>query len=366
MSETALKQSPLHAAHEAAGAKFAEFGGWSMPLEYAGGGVLAEHEAVRQHVGLFDVSHLGAARVTGTGALEFLNGQLTNDLDRIVDGKAQYTMLCTPEGGVIDDMIVYRHASDDLFLIPNAANCAEVCQILADAAPAGVEVTNQHGDFAIIAVQGPASEDLLRGLGLPTDHEYMSFVPATLAGTDVTVCRTGYTGEKGYELLAPAADGRRIWDALLAADPQARPAGLGARDTLRTEMGYSLHGHEITCDITPVQARLGFAIGWNKPEFRGHEALRAEKEAGPARVARGLRAVGRAIPRAGMAVVDDAGDEIGVVTSGTFSPTLKQGIALALVTPSVSLGDVVKVQVRRRTEEFEVVRPPFVESGVSA
>lgn len=365
MSDTE-RTSPLHEAHEAAGAKFAPFGGWQMPLEYAGGGVMAEHAAVRDHAGVFDVSHLGAARITGPGAVDHANRILTNDLAKIDAGRAQYTMLCNEDGGVVDDMLVYRFSDEELFVIPNAANNDEVVRLLAESAPETVTVTNEHGDHAIIAVQGPASEEILRTLGLPTDHGYMSFVSAEFEGVPLTVCRTGYTGEKGYELVVPAAHGRAIWDAVLAADPKIRPAGLGARDTLRTEMGYSLHGHEISPDITPVEARLGFALGWNKPEFCGHEALRRQKEEGPTRVARGLKATGRAIPRPDMVVVDADGNQLGVITSGTFSPTLRQGIALALVDPSVKLGDTVLVQVRRRTEEFEVVRPPFVEPGVSS
>ena len=366
MSDAALRRSPLHDAHVESGAKFAPFGGWEMPLEYDGGGVVAEHHAVRDHVGVFDVSHLGAARIVGAGALEHANRVLSNDLAKIVDGKAQYTMLCTPEGGVVDDMIIYRFGDEELFVIPNAANNAEVVRLLADEAPEGVEVVNEHGKHTIIAVQGPNSPALLEKMGLPTDHEYMSFARAELDGVPLTVCRTGYTGEKGYELVAPAEHARKLWDAVFAADPEAVPAGLGARDTLRTEMGYPLHGNEISTDITPVEARLGFALGWRKPEFRGHEALRALKEKGPERISRALRAVGRAIPRPGMVVLDADGNEIGVVTSGTFSPTLKQGIALALVSPGVQLGDTVQVQVRRRTEPFEVVKPPFVEPGVSS
>lgn len=360
------RHSPLHPAHEEHGAKFTDFSGWDMPVEYGGSGVLAEHAAVRDHIGIFDVSHLGAARITGPGAVDFVNSILTNDLHKIGPGKAQYTMLCTPTGGVVDDMIIYWFSDEELFVIPNAANCTEVCQILTEAAPDQVQVTNEHGEHAIIAVQGPGSEDLLRGLGLPTDHEYMSFESADFEGTAITVCRTGYTGEKGYELVTPAAAGLGIWRALLAADERVQPAGLGARDTLRTEMGYSLHGNDIGPDISPVQARLGFAIGWKKPSFRGHEALRAEKEAGPQRVAKGLKATGRGIPRPHMAVLDEAGEPLGEVTSGTFSPTLKQGIALALLDPGVELGTIVQVQIRKRVEPFEVVRPPFVNPGVKS
>lgn len=369
-----LKESPLHPCHVEAGAKFAEFGGWSMPLEFAGGGVIAEHTAVRESAGIFDVSHLGKARVRGVGAVDFLNRCLTNDLDKIGNGQAQYTMLCNPDGGVVDDLIAYRFADDDVFLIPNAANTTAVVAALQAELDRGAEpitVTNEHDDHAVIAVQGPESDDILSALGLPTGHDYMRFEFADLEvdgrAIALTVCRTGYTGERGYELVTAAADAVAVWQAVTAAGGgRIRPAGLAARDTLRTEMGYPLHGQDLSPQITPVQARCGWAVGWKKPSFFGHEALRAEKEAKPARVLRGLKAIGRGIPRAGMGVVGDAeaSTELGTVTSGTFSPTLKQGVGLALLAAGTVEGDRVWVQVRNRTEEFEVAKPPFVTPGV--
>ncbi len=194
----ALISSPLHERHLAAGAKFAAFGGWSMPLEYAGAGVLAEHAAVRTAVGLFDVSHLGKASVTGAGAAEFVNSCLTNDLAKISPGQAQYTLLCNADGGVVDDLIAYLHSAHDVLLVPNAANCAEVVARLAEAAPEDITVTDRHRDFAILAVQGTHSDEVLSDAGFPTGHEYMSFVEVDHGGTPVTVCRTGYTGERGY------------------------------------------------------------------------------------------------------------------------------------------------------------------------
>lgn len=359
-----LKQSPLHARHADAGAKFAEFGGWSMPLQYAG--IVAEHKAVRASVGVFDVSHLGKATVRGRGAVDFLNTCLTNDLGKIGDRQAQYTLLCNESGGVVDDLIVYRFGEDDLFLIPNAANTATVVEVLRSRAPEGIEITNLHDDFAVLAVQGPESDETLRALGLPVGHDYMSFDVADLDGVRLTVCRTGYTGERGYELVAPTGDAVKVWDAVMAAgaDFGIVPCGLGARDTLRTEMGYPLHGQDLSPEISPVQARTGWAVGWKKPEFIGHEALRAEKEAGPARKLWGIRAVGRGIPRPHMAVLDTDGARVGEVTSGTFSPTLQTGIGLALVDAAIEPGTTVGVQVRNRVEQFEIVKPPFVTPGV--
>lgn len=355
--------SPLHDRHAAAGAKFAEFGGWLMPLEYEG--VLAEHAAVRERVGLFDVSHLGKALVAGPGAAAYLNSRLTNDLDRIGAGQAQYTLLCTTDGGTVDDLIAYRRSDDEVFIIPNASNTTEVVRRLVEGAPAGITITNLHRDYAVLAVQGPQSDEVLASLGLPTGHDYMRFAVASLDGVDLTVCRTGYTGERGYELVCPSADAPAVWDAVVAAGQPYGLAlcGLGARDTLRTEMGYPLHGNDLSLAISPVEAGITWAVGWKKPGFDGADALKAQRKA-PHRVLRGLKASGRGIPRHGMEVVDAEGALVGEVTSGTFSPTLRQGIALALVDPSVVVGDQVGVVVRSRTEPFDVVKPPFVTPGV--
>ncbi|MET8368744.1 glycine cleavage system aminomethyltransferase GcvT [Micromonospora profundi] len=365
---TRLRRSPLHERHTAAGAKFAPFGGWEMPLEYAGGGVLKEHTAVRTAVGVFDVSHLGKARVTGPGAAEFVNACLSNDLGRIGPGRAQYTLCCDDAtGGVVDDIIAYLYADDHVFLIPNAANTAEVVRRLRAAAPQGVTVADEHEAYAVLAVQGPRSGELLAALGLPTEHDYMSFSAATLADVELTVCRTGYTGELGYELVVPADDAVTVWDALFAAGTafDLRACGLAARDTLRTEMGYPLHGQDLSLDITPVQARSGWAVGWDKPAFWGRDALLAEKAAGPRRALRGLVAVDRAIPRPGMTL--HVGDtQVGEVTSGTFSPTRKQGIALALLDTDANLaeGDVIEINIRNRRAPLTVTKPPFVNPSV--
>ncbi|MFL6110832.1 MAG: glycine cleavage system aminomethyltransferase GcvT [Catenulispora sp.] len=362
---TDLSTSPLHARHVALGAKMADFGGWDMPIEYTGtGGVLKEHAAVRAAVGVFDVSHLGKAAVTGPGAAAFVNSVLANDLTRIEPGQAQYTLCCDEAtGGVVDDLIAYLNGPDDVFLIPNAANTAEVVRRLRAAAPAGVTVENQHRKFGVLAVQGPKSAELLARLELPTEHDYMAFAVADFQGAPVIVCRTGYTGEQGYELVPPWDRTEPLWDALLAAgaDLDVRPCGLGARDTLRTEMGYPLHGQDLSLEITPNMARAGWAVGWKKPAFWGREALLAEREAGTKRLLRGIRAVDRAIPRAHMVVNDAAGRQIGEVTSGTFSPTLREGIGLALLDRDYTEGDTVYLDVRGKAAAFTVVKPPFVD-----
>lgn len=360
---TENKLSPLDERHRALGAKMADFGGWDMPIEYPGGGVVREHTAVRERVGIFDVSHLGKATVKGAGALDFVNSCLTNDLRKIGPGQAQYTMCCDESGGVVDDLIVYVKAEDDLFLIPNAANTAEVVRRLKEAAPEGIEVADAHEEYAVLAVQGPKSDEVVSALALPVDHDYMSFDEADWQGRPVIVCRTGYTGERGYELVCRWDDALALWDALVeaAAPYEGLPCGLGARDTLRTEMGYPLHGQDLSLDITPVQARSGWAVGWKKDAFWGKDALTKEKAEGPRRISRGLKLTGRGIPRAHCIVRDAEGAELGEVTSGTFSPTLGMGVALALVSPMLAEGDQVVVDVRGRMLEAVVTKPPFVE-----
>ena len=376
MSESPLPllHSPLHAVHLALGAKMADFGGWEMPIEYPaaiGGGVLAEHQAVRNAVGLFDVSHLGKALVAGIGSRAFINSCFTNDLDRISTGEAQYTLCCDESGGVVDDLIQYVRSDEEIFLIPNASNTTEVVRRLQAAAPTGITVTNQHRDFAVIAVQGPRAVNVMKDLGLPYELEYMAFVDTTWSAPSgdlipLIVCRTGYTGEYGFELL-PASDGAlTLWSSLSesAAKFGGRACGLGARDTLRTEMGYPLHGHELSLDISPVQASANWAVGWKKESFWGRTALLAQREAGAKRVLRAITSLDRGIPRAGMELKSSSGEIVGVLTSGTFSPTLKIGIGLALVDAGFAVGDHLSLDVRGRVSDVVITKFPLVESHV--
>jgi aminomethyltransferase len=365
-----LLRSPLYDRHVALGAKLADFGGWEMPIEYtaSGGGVLKEHAAVRESVGVFDVSHLGKATVRGAGAREFVNACLTNDLGRINPGKAQYTLCCDESGGVVDDIIAYLVSDDEVFLVPNAANTAEVVRRLTEAAAGGIEVIGQHRDYAVLAVQGPRSTEVVDRLGLPSGQEYMAYADASWNGRPVRICRTGYTGEHGYELIPRWDDAPALWDAIVeeVRSLGGMPAGLGARDTLRTEMGYPLHGQDLSPEISPLQARSGWAVGWKKDAFWGRDPLLAEKADGPARLLRGLEALDRGIPRAHMPVLSTGGEVVGEVTSGTFSPTRRIGIGLALVSSDAGVedGDELEIDVRGRRSRVRVVKPPFVESHV--
>jgi aminomethyltransferase len=362
-------ESPLLQIHQSLNAKLGDFAGWAMPLEYpapVGGGTLTEHEAVRTNVGLFDVSHLGKIEIHGTGAKEWLNSIITNDLNKILPGQAQYSMLCNDNGGVIDDLIVYLKSDDAILIIPNAANSAEVFSALNSHLPQGMKIQNRHNDFAVIAIQGPASAQLLSDAGLHVELNYMSFTQLQFLDEQMIICRTGYSGEHGYELLPTSANAVRLWELLSekVLSHGGKICGLGARDTLRTEMGYPLHGHELSLAISPVSAGASWAVGWQKELFAGSAQLREEKAKGPDRILRGLLADERGIPRAGMQVKNSNGEVIGEVTSGTFSPTLKNGIALALVDSAVSIGEEVLVDIRGRNLAMSITKLPFVPSHV--
>jgi aminomethyltransferase len=366
------KRSPLDAVHRRLGAKMGGFAGWEMPIEYSG--TLSEHRAVREAVGLFDLTHLGKVEVHGPGARAALQHALSGDLDRLEGpGSAQYTLCLTDEGTIVDDLIVYRTA-DGYLLVPNAANWPKV----ADAVRASAETLQGRGeagpvevvprpDVAVLAVQGPRAPDLLGAL-FPAEVaglSYMHSAPVTYAGESVRLARTGYTGERGYELLVPGELAGKLWDELLErGEPLGVvPAGLGARDTLRLEMGYPLHGNDISTGTDPFEARIGWSVAMGKPDFRGREALVQRKAAGPSRLLVGLSSTDRLIPRHGMGVFEGE-RRVGEVTSGTFSPTLRHGIALAYVDrPLADRGTEMEVDVRGRRGAVEVTRPPFVDSS---
>ncbi|MDP3971922.1 MAG: glycine cleavage system aminomethyltransferase GcvT [Candidatus Nanopelagicales bacterium] len=371
--ESPARPGPLASEHQALGAKLGEFGGWLMPLDYRGGGVRAEHAAVRESVGLFDVSHMGTLTIMGPDTVDLLDSVLVGDIAKLPPGAAKYTLMCDDDGGVIDDLIVYRRG-DGAVLIPNAANSAEVVDRLSRERPSRVEVRDDGDETVILAVQGPRSRAVLevvvgsKGVGFKEDLalrelDYLRF--AEVCGPDgeeVLLARTGYTGELGYELMIPVAQGRQWWSRVMAAveDFGGRACGLGARDVLRTEMGYPLHGQDVSRGLTPLEAGLGWTIAWDKSEFRGRGALVALREKGIDRRLRGLRCVDRGVPRPGMVVDTRIGP--GSVTSGTFSPVLGEGIALAMLPAAVEPGEEVAIDIRGRGCRATVVPTPFVDS----
>lgn len=369
MPQTLPKHGPLHAAHESAGAKFGDFAGWLMPLEFAGGGVLTEHAAVREAVGIFDVSHMGTFVVTGDDAITGLNEVLTNDLRRIGPGQAQYSLLCNDKGGVIDDLFVYVVSPQRVVVVPNAANAATVIATVERVLESGgSKVEDRSAQTAIIAVQGPRSAEVMAAVGLGNTLNYLHFEERQTPDGEVLIARTGYTGEHGYELLVPVDRATYWWEALASAATAVggRACGLGARDTLRTEMGYALHGHELSLDINPIEAGVSWAVGWDKAAFPGLTALRRIREEGATRRIVGLRFIDRGVPRAEMVVRHSPESEaiLGSTTSGTFSPTLKQGIALALLDSEVQPGDEVVVDVRGRQCRAVIEKCPFVAAHV--
>ncbi|HZA27969.1 MAG TPA: glycine cleavage system aminomethyltransferase GcvT [Actinomycetota bacterium] len=364
MDDPDLVRTPLEPEHVALGAKMGKFAGWSMPIEYAG--TLTEHRAVRESVGIFDLTHLGKIEVSGSDALDRLESVLTNDVARVDEGVAQYNLVLTESGGIVDDLIVYRDAEKRYLVVPNAANTEKVLGALGLETKGDV-VVKHRSDLVTIAVQGPRSPDLVGQFFASSKAlDYMHCVGATYRGALVLVSRSGYTGEMGFELFVPEEVASPMWRELIdAGEPLGlQPCGLGARDTLRLEMGYPLHGNDISEERTPLEAGLGWAVAFDKGDFVGRNSLLRQKEEGiPSRLW-GLRMAGKLIPRPHYSVYS-GGERVGETTSGTFSPTLRLGIAMAYLSPRdrFSAGNVVEIDVRGRRGEAEVVRPPFVESS---
>ena len=349
MSEADERQSPLRASHEALGATLMSFGGWLMPLDY--GSVLAEHAAVREDVAMFDLSHLGVLEVYGDRAAEVVATALTVDAEGLAEGRAAYALCLNDRAGVVDDVLVYR-LPGRLMVVPNAANTDAVRERLG--AVDGAEVRDLGAATACIAVQGPRSVEVVVRAGV--DVERLDYLDCRETAGPGWTARTGYTGELGYELFVGAEEAPGLWDRLHGLG--VTPAGLGARDTLRLEMGYPLHGQDLHEEVDPVAAGLRWAVR-SPRDFNGRAAYEALVEQGPARRLRGLRIEGRGIPRPACTV--RVGDrEVGRTTSGTFSPTLRVGVALAYVDAEVPLGERVGIEVRRRMLTAEIVRPPFV------
>ncbi|MGS0560910.1 glycine cleavage system aminomethyltransferase GcvT [Microbacterium aurugineum] len=364
------RYTPLRERHEALGASFTDFGGWQMPVRYTSD--LAEHHAVRQSVGMFDISHMAEFTVRGDGAGAFLDHALAGRLSALAVGKAKYSLLLAESGGIIDDVIVYRLADDDYLIISNAGNRDAVSAALSARTEGfGVVVQDVSDDYALIAVQGPHAEAVLAAttdltdVSTPWDEQkYYAWASAGYVGKPVLLARTGYTGEDGFELLVAADDAVALWDALLAAGaPHGLvPAGLAARDTLRLEAGMPLYGHELSLETRPAQAGLGRVVVMAKERFVGKEALLAaeQDETSDAPVLVGLVAEGKRAGRAGYAVVDGDGTTLGEITSGALSPTLGHPIAMAYVHPSsADAGTAVFLDVRGTRIPATVTALPF-------
>lgn len=354
-------KTPLEEEHLRAGAKLTDFAGWMMPLVYESG-TIAEHKAVRAGIGLFDVTHLGKIVVEGTGAEDALDALLPGKIAKLRNNRAAYNLVLTPEGGVVDDIFVYRTGDQSFLVVPNASNMDAVLSFIEEGCGSDVTVEDARERWAIIAVTGPKAREALTphvpGLEAMKMHD---FARLTLGGFDVMVARTGYTGEVTFEFLPSYADSPAVWNLLLDLGAAAgiAPAGLGARDTLRLEMGYPLHGHELSTQINPLEAGLSWVIDWDK-EFFGRVGLDKIKVDGVSRKLVGLLGTEGRIPRMGMPVLSE-GSPVGEVTSGNFSPTVGAPIALAFVPPELSeLGTELSIDVRGKQLPVTVVKPPFI------
>ena len=360
MSESTLKRTPLYDAHLKAGARMVPFGGWEMPVQYAG--IIEEHRAVRGRVGLFDVSHMGELEVDGPGAVHAVQRLATNDAAGLEIGQLQYTLLCYPDGGIVDDATIYRLAADHFMITVNASNTDKDWAWVTDQAPAA-RWRNVSAATGLIAVQGPRAEALVGRLADRdvTEIGYFRFANGGVGGVPTLISRSGYTGEDGFELYVPWEETPRLWQALLhtgAADGVA-PIGLGARDTLRLEMRYALYGNDIDRTTNPLEAGLGWVVKPAKGDFIGRDAIERVRAAGPRRRLVGLEMADRSIARHGYGVVKD-GRPIGVVTSGSYGPSVDRSIALAYVESAhAAVGTDIAVEIRGTARPARVVRTPF-------
>lgn len=357
-----MKRTPFHSLHQRAGAKLVPFAGYEMPVQYAG--IIDEHRAVRTAVGVFDVSHMGEFYAEGPNAMAFLQSVTVNDVSKLTPGKAQYSALCYEHGGIVDDLIVYMLAERSYMVVVNAANIAKDWEWMSRHRPDGVTFTDRSDETALLAVQGPSSLATLQpltGVDLAA-IPYYHFVRGTLAGTPMIISRTGYTGEPGFELAFDPSSAEAVWEAVFAsgAPHGIQPIGLGARDTLRLEMGYCLYGNDIDDTTHPLEAGLGWITKLGKGDFVGRSVLEKAKADGLTRKLVGMVLKEKAVPRHGYPIIV-AGAPAGVVTSGTFSPSLEKGIAMGYVPVSAAVpGTTVHIDVRGKHAEAEVVPLPFV------
>ncbi|AKG36534.1 glycine cleavage system aminomethyltransferase GcvT [Paenibacillus durus] len=362
----ALKRTPFFAFYSAfPESRSIDFGGWELPVQFTG--IQKEHEAVRSRAGLFDVSHMGEFMVTGSGAEAYLQHMTTNDVGKLADGQAQYSLLCYPDGGTVDDLLVYRLGEGRYMLVVNASNIGKDFQWLQDHLPeSGVKLTDRSDETLLLAVQGPHAEAIMSEV---TDVPLAGLKPfhfverAVVCGVEVLLSRTGYTGEDGFELYAPIDAAAKLWNGLLEAGSAhgLMPAGLGARDTLRFEAKLPLYGQELSQDISPLEAGIGFFVKLDKGDFIGREALKAQKEQGIPRRLVGIEMIDRGIPRSHYPVYAD-GRRIGEITTGTQSPTLKRNLGLALVEARYGeIGMELEVEIRGKRLKAAVVKAPFYE-----
>ncbi len=354
-----MKETCLHSRHVARGAQMSPFGGFDMPIQYDG--IVEEHNAVRLHVGVFDVSHMGEVLISGPDAEKYVNHIFTNDLTGAPDRTIYYGMMLYPNGGVVDDLLVYKRNDREFFLVPNAANIdKDVDWMMKNAEGFDVKIDHLSERYGELAVQGPEAEDTLRKvLGIDcSDLTFYTFKDIVFEGEDVIVSRTGYTGEDGFEIYASHDLTCRLWDRLMEAGVQ--PCGLGCRDTLRFEAGLPLYGDELTDEVTPIEAGFGMFVKLDKPEFIGKEACARQKTEGVTRKNVGLELQGNAIPRHGYEVLNAEGEKIGEVTTGYHSITLDKNIAMALIDARYAkLGTEVQVRVRRKVFPAVVVKKRF-------
>ncbi|HEY8863341.1 MAG TPA: glycine cleavage system aminomethyltransferase GcvT [Candidatus Dormibacteraeota bacterium] len=360
LTASAPHRTALYDRHVALGGRMVDFGGWELPQQYTS--IRDEHFAVRQVAGLFDISHMGRLVVEGAGAESYLQSLLTNDLGPIAPGHAIYTLMCKEDGGVIDDLVVYREAPDRFLVVVNAANREKDSAWMRQHLPPGVTMEDRTKDMSLIAFQGPRAHAMLPKGSSPTDDiAYFGFRPGEVAGIPALISRTGYTGEDGFELFVDSGHVGDVWDAILAEGKVAGvlPAGLGARDATRLEAALRLYGNDMDETVNPYEAGLGWTVKLGKGDFIGRETLAKVKEKGPARNLVGLKTEAGSIPRHGAAVSRE-GRRAGVVTSGTHSFFLGYPIAFALVeVPSLRVGEKVSVEVRGREAPAEVVKLPF-------
>jgi aminomethyltransferase len=367
-----LLRTPLHADHVRLKARLVDFGGWDMPVQYAG--LVEEHKTVRTAVGLFDVSHMGEINVEGRGSTAFLQAMTTNDVAKLTLGQAQYSALLYPNGTVVDDIIVYRRGHDSYFICVNASNASKDYAWLKEHAPAqGVVLQDQSADYGQIAIQGPRARELVQSVVdiRMGDMKYYHFAEGKVLGVPALIARTGYTGELGYELYLPATATSKAWNALLetGASYGVKPCGLGARDTLRLEMGYLLYGNDMDDTTSALECGLGWITKFDKGDFIGRDALLAQKEAGLKRKLVGFEMVDRAIGRHGYPVFTspEGGDQAGVVTSGSPSPSLGRNVGMAYVPAShATLGTEIWVSVRGERRKARVTKKPFYAEGTAA